>query len=387
MLVLGLGPAGRALTHRLAAAGVEVVAVDPAPERPWTPTYAAWADELPGWLAPEAVSTRFEPWVHTGTARRVPREYVVLSTPRLQRSLTLDGAQLLTGTVAEADATRVLLRDGTRLTASCVLDARGAPLDPARAQQTAVGVVVSRRRAEEVLGGPWLMDWRRHDHATAGQSASEGPANFLYALPLDADDALLEETCLVGRPALGMRELRERLETRLAGHGLTLSGYERTEHVRFAVEPDPAAGRRPGPVPFGARGGLMHPGTGYSVAVSLRLADVVVAAVRAGRDPRRALWTPAAQATRRLRQAGLRTLLGLDAAGTVRFFDAFFALPVSLQRSYLSAWDDPRGTLAAMVAMAGRLPPRLTSVAVRSTAAEVVAPVGRRLRPPPRRAG
>ena len=42
--VLGLGPAGRAAASRLTAASVEVVAVDPAPDRRWTPTYAAWAD-------------------------------------------------------------------------------------------------------------------------------------------------------------------------------------------------------------------------------------------------------------------------------------------------------------------------------------------------------
>ncbi|WP_331714255.1 lycopene cyclase family protein [Auraticoccus cholistanensis] len=372
VVVLGLGPSGRALASRLARRGLEVVACDPAPDRRWTPTYAAWADELPSWLEPGAVSTRFRPRVRTRTERVLEREYVVLSTARLQDSLRLDGVTVLAQRAVSATAERVRLADGTELRARYVLDARGASLDPARAQQTAVGVVVSRASAERVLGGSWLMDWRPDHGAAPG-----APASFLYAVALDEQDTLLEETCLVGRPALGMRELRQRLETRLAGRGIVLSGYERVEHVRFSVEPEPGADEPGGPVAFGARGGLMHPATGYSVAVSLREAETVATAVAAGGDPRRALWPAPARAARRLRQAGLRTLLSLSPAGTVAFFEAFFDLPVELQRGYLSERADPARTLRAMATMAGRLPLPLTGVAVRSTLVELASSAAR----------
>lgn len=372
--VLGLGPAGRALTSRLAARGVDVVGVDPSPDRRWTPTYAAWVDELPSWLPAEVVATRFRPRAWARREREVPRDYAVLSTGGLQDALDLSGATVLPQLVRRVSARTVWLSDGTQLVAEHVVDARGAGLHPDRAQQTAVGVVVPRQRAEELLGGAWLMDWRRDADTPPG-----APPSFLYAVPLDEQDTLLEETCLVGRPALGMRELRRRLESRLAGHGLTLSGYERTEHVRFSVEADPADDVRGGPVLFGARGGLMHPATGYSVAVSLREVDRLVDAVVTGRDLRRALWPPAARLTQSLRQAGLRTLLALPPEGTLAFFDAFFDLPLELQRGYLSHRAAPRATMAAMLVMARNLPPRLTATAVRSTASE--------LAPSPRRTG
>lgn len=364
--MLGLGPAGRALAHRLAVAGVDVCAVDPAPDRRWTPTYAAWSDELPDWLAEGVVATRVRPRVWARKEREIPREYAVLSTPGLQDSLHLSGVEVVPARAVSATATSVGLGDGTVRRARHVVDARGATLSVDRAQQTAVGVVVDRARVEAVLGGCWLMDWRRDNG-----SGPHDPPSFLYAVPLNADDLLVEETCLVGRPALGMRELRTRLEERLRRRGIELSGYERVEHVRFSVEPDPADQVTGGPLLFGARGGLMHPATGYSVAVSLREAEVLARTLATGGDPRRTLWPTAARTSRRLRQAGLRTLLALQGNATAAFFDAFFDLPVELQRGYLSERAAPRATLAAMATMARRLPPTLTGVAVRSTALEL----------------
>ncbi|RYZ30248.1 MAG: lycopene cyclase, partial [Propionibacteriaceae bacterium] len=145
--VLGLGPAGRAAASRLAAVG----------------------------------------------EHRLDRTYVVLDTPALQRSLDLQGVRVVAGSVVDADAHRVTLADGTQLDADLVLDARGTRPGPDRAAQTAYGLVVENDRAA-AAGGPWFMDWRR-DHG-AGPDAVP---SFLYAVPLDAEHTLLEETCLVGR--------------------------------------------------------------------------------------------------------------------------------------------------------------------------------------------
>lgn len=368
--VLGLGPAGRAAASRLVAAGVDVVAVDPHPDRRWTPTYAAWADELPGWLPPEVVATRpAHARVWAVREHRLDRMYVVLDTPGLQDALGLGGARVLRGSVLETDAHRVTLTDRTEVVADLVLDARGTRPSPDKAAQTAYGLVVPAERAT-AAGGPWFMDWRR-DHG-AGPDAVP---SFLYAVPLDADHTLLEETCLVGRPALGLDELKVRLERRLAARGVELHGDERVERVRFSVEAASGAARpsrrppRDRPVPLGARAGVMHPATGYSVAVSLRLAEAVAQAVAVGGDPEdawRALWPAPARRVQQLRELGLTTLLRLPPAGVEQFFAAFFALPPARQRAYLSERDDPAGTLAAMARMAGTLPPGLTAVAVGS---------------------
>ena len=347
--------------------GIDVVAIDPSPDRRWTPTYAAWADELPSWLPTHVAATRtkhLRAWA--GGEQRLERTYVVLDTPGLQRSLDLTGVQVVRGSVVDADAHRVTLADGGTVEADLVLDARGTRLSPGTAAQTAYGLVLPTERAA-AAGGPWFMDWRR-DHG-AGPDAVP---SFLYAVPLDDERTLLEETCLVGRPALGLDELRHRLERRLASRGVRLDGDEPLERVRFSVEAEPGTprptGRQPPdrPVALGARAGVMHPATGYSVAVSLRLAEEVAHAVAAGRDVWQVLWPASARRVQRLREMGLTTLLRLPPAGVEQFFAAFFALPAARQRAYLSDRTDPAGTLAAMARMARTLPPGLTAVAVGS---------------------
>lgn len=369
--ILGLGPAGRATAHRVAAAGIDAVAVDRSPDRRWTPTYAAWEDELPDWLPGHVVATR------TAHARawacgehRLNRTYVVLDTPGLQQALDLSRVRVLRGSVVDASAHRVTLADGAQVEADLVLDARGSRLGPDQAAQTAYGLVLPAERAA-AAGGPWFMDWRG-DHG-AGPDAAP---SFLYAVSLGSVDGrertLVEETCLVGRPALGLDELRRRLERRLAARGVVLTGDEPVERVRFSVEAEPGTphpGRRPAgdrPVALGARAGVMHPATGYSVAVSLRLADEVAQAVAEGRDVWATLWAAPARRVQRLRAMGLTTLLRLPPSGVEQFFAAFFALPPARQRAYLSDRVDPVGTMAAMARMARTLPPTLTAVAVGS---------------------
>ncbi|MFC7450362.1 lycopene cyclase family protein [Rhodococcus daqingensis] len=352
LAVVGLGPAGRALAHRAAVAGLDVVAVDPHPDRRWTPTYAAWSDELPGWLDADAVSAaRVErPRVWATRERALARPYCVLDNDALRAALDLGTARVHAGTAVDVEPDRVILQDGTRLRARQVIDARGARHSRGLAEQTAHGVVVSGEAASPVLGGgdAWFMDWRPDNGAPPDQ-----PRSFLYAVPLGGDRVLLEETCLVGRPGLSQEELRGRLETRLRARGVPVSAHAERERVRFPVEVPRAAGAV---TTFGARAGIMHPGTGYSVAASLSSVDEVVSAIAAGRDPRRALWPVRARAVRRLRDVGLRALLRLPPPLTADFFDAFFDLPAAHQRAYLSARADPVAVGAAMAAVFRRAP-------------------------------
>ncbi len=160
---------------------------------------------------------------------------------------------------------RVRLSDGIVLRARRVIDARGVVRSPARAEQTAYGVVLQRDRWGEAI----FMDWRPDNGAPAGAAPS-----FLYAVPLGADTMLLEETCLAGRPPLPIAELRDRLHNRLRGRGIELDGTEPVERVRFPLE-----GGRPGNWRFGAAGGYLHPATGYSIAAALAATDAVVANV------------------------------------------------------------------------------------------------------------
>ncbi|MEU5409426.1 lycopene cyclase family protein [Nocardia asteroides] len=339
VIVCGLGPAGRAVAHRALAHGLAVTVIDPHPDRVWTPTYAAWADELPDWLDPAVVAATVPvPTAWALREHRIDRPYQVLDTAALQRSLRVDGAEVLADRVLALDARAGTVRTAAGLVRTGrVIDARGLARSPRRAEQTAYGVILPRAGTD---GPPLFMDWRR-DNGTG----PDDPPSFLYALPLGPDTMLYEETCLAGRPALGPEVLRQRLEHRLRARGIAVSGTEPVERVRFPVQ-----GGTPGGGRFGAAGGLTHPATGYSVAASLRAAD----AVATGSAPR----PPQARAVAALRRAGLRALLAIPPRDTAVFFDAFFALPAPKQRAYLSGDDDLRGTVAAMGALFAALPPR-----------------------------
>lgn len=334
LIICGLGPAGRAVAHRALAAGRSVTVLDPHPDRIWTPTYAAWADELPGWLAPAAIAATVPaPTAWALREHRIDRAYQVLDTAALQRALRIDGAVVRAERALEIGPGWVRTETGV-VHGERVVDARGLSRSPRRAEQTAYGIVLAG--TDRTL----FMDWRPDNGADPAD-----PPSFLYAVPLGPDTVLYEETCLAGRPALAPDVLRTRLEHRLRARGITHTGAEPVERVRFPIE-----GGAPGRGRFGAAGGLTHPATGYSVATALRLADAVVTDAR--RDTSR-VHTVAA-----LRRAGLRSLLALAPADIPVFFDAFFALPVPLQRAYLSGHDDPRGTVAAMRALFTALPPR-----------------------------
>ncbi len=309
-------------------------------------------DELPHWLGPGVLrATVARPHVWTTRPRALDRAYGVLDNRALHRRLDLAGVRVVGGFAAAVGTRVVLLRDGTEIRAGRVIDARGLSPDPALAEQTAFGIVVPASAAAPAMGeaGCWFMDWRRDNAA-----APDDPPSFLYAMPLGDDTVLLEETCLVGRPGLPLDELRCRLDARLRTRGVEPPANLEVERVRFPVEPHRA---RSDVAAFGARAGLIHPGTGYSVAATLSAVDDVVGALISGSDPAKVLWPWPARIVRSLRNVGLSALLDLDPARTPEFFDAFFSLPVERQRAYLSRRADAPGTIGAMWHLFRTVPP------------------------------
>ncbi|WP_211304888.1 lycopene cyclase family protein [Umezawaea tangerina] len=357
VIVLGGGPAGRALAGACATSGLETTLVDPRPERPWTATYGAWADELPSGTPVAAVApvTR----AIGVEAHVLDRAYAVIDNARLQ--VPHPDVLVETGkgvrTVVGPRGTTVLLADGRTLTAALVVDATGAPPSRGRVEQTAAGVVVAATDAKALVaeGEALIMDWRQPP--TTGV---DWPT-FLYAVPLDGDRVLLEETSLARRPGLPVAELRTRLAARLAQHGVDLSDVE--EQVRFPVDLN-----RPAKLAFGAAAALVHPATGYSVATTLTLAPLVAAAIadalprgpRAARAAaRQVVWSPAAKVVHTMRRHGLRVLLAMPPEHVPEFFDLFFGLPEELRRAYLSDREDVAGATKAMAELFRGAPWRL----------------------------
>ncbi|HEY0816417.1 MAG TPA: lycopene cyclase family protein [Pseudonocardia sp.] len=379
VLVVGGGPAGRALAAECAALGSDTVLVDRAPAAPWRATYGAWLDRLPPGLPPPASTAAG--WVIARTAHALGRRYAVLDVPALRAHLdgrlAAGGVRVVAGRVTGRSGSAALLADGTCLHADVIVDAGGhrAPLlgaaptarNAVAAEQTAYGVVVDAATVAALVepGAALFMDWRP-DHGEPGWPT------FLYAVPLGGGAVLLEETSLARRPGLPLPVLRRRLFARLAHHGITPPADAPVERVRFPV--DRPRHTAPGVLGFGAAAPLIHPATGFSVADTLQLAPAVACALVSEGLPaaRRLVWSTRAQAVHRLRRIGLEAVLRMPPAAVPEFFETFFTLPERHQRAYLSARDDLPGLLAAMSALFvradGRLRYRLVGAAVQPTA-------------------
>lgn len=347
--VVGLGPTGRALAHRCAAAGLSVIAVDPRPDRRWIPTYSAWIDELPEWLPQSVIAARIQaPTVWTTRERRIQRPYAVLSKPRLFEALSLDGVRIEVQRANVLTAHRADLANGQTVTAGAVIDARGLPPAGKRPAASAHGIFVDAERVAKYVppGQALLLDWRDEN----GAGPDDRPS-FLYSVPIGDGTVIFEETALAMPGGLTQQELRRRVTNRLNSHGITLTGDEPSEACHYPLDQPPPHRfmRGDAAVPFGSRGGMMHPCTGYSVANSLALADTVAAALQSSKDPIAALWPTRARLVYWMRERGMAGMGRLTKQQTVAMFDSFFTASPRGQDALLSEHADAVGLATVLV--------------------------------------
>lgn len=351
--VVGLGPAGRSLTSACVARGLDVLAVDPRPEAVWAPTYGLWDDEL-GPLPRTAVrSAAVHPAIRAVGTHDLDRTYLILDNAAAQEALPLHGATV--------EASR-LDDDGVcalRQRARVVVDARGARPSGGVARdrvpaQTAYGIVTDAEAAEPALLGAeaLLMDFSP-DWAS-DPDAPEGPASFLYAIPLGGGRMLLEETCLAASPGLGIDELKARLHRRLDRRGVAADVWQHP-HERELVWIPMRGRNRPAPadtVAHGTAGRGGHVVSGYSVAHSLARSAVLADDIAAGGTPEFSPDRPSDA----VRALALRSLLRLDAPTTIDLFEGFGRLDASQQRAFLRRDSTAPALLDAMWTMFRSLP-------------------------------
>ncbi len=348
--VVGLGPAGRALASRGAAAGLRVLAIDPAPDVRWRRTLCLWADELPAWLDADVLAhTVRNPALYAPERAVIDRTYAVLDNDRLWDALPLgDGATVERQALSDSEVAGLTSR------AHRVVDCRGA-LGPGDhgPLQTAYGIVLGAGSASPALRGDpaVFMDWRTdHDDDEVGPS-------FLYAIPLGHDRVLLEETCLAGRDAPGTRPLRERLRSRLIRRGVSAAAVDdplAVEEVRIPLLPPGREYADPRVTAFGTAGGHGHAATGYSGAARGGAVPGAVNALVTGYP----LPRPRARTTTALHHAGLRALLGAEDATLHGLFDAFGRIDERRQRWFLGGTGPSYQVASSMWQMWTRMPAR-----------------------------
>ncbi|AXH96826.1 lycopene cyclase family protein [Ornithinimicrobium avium] len=368
--VVGLGPAGRALASRLVARGAAVLAVDPAPDALWRPTYGVWAEDLEGLPDDVTRSLVRRPQIRARGHHVLPREYAVLDNAAVQRALPLGAAEVRAERLGDEEVLAL------RREATVVVDARGArPAGgdvAARSQdrspaQTAFGIVLAQEDAAPALEGAegLIMDWRP-DQVPGGHAEHGARPTFLYAIPLGDGTVLLEETCLAAAPGLPVQELKTRLRARLMARGVTAGAIEDPVAREIVWIPMRGRGTRTvgGVLAVGTAGRGGNVVTGYSVAHSLLRADALAARIVEGDPPRRVDPVTPADA---LREAGLRALLRLGPDGMLDLFDAFGRLPEERQRAFWSRAADAPDLAAAMWGMFSRMPARSRVQLARAT--------------------
>ncbi len=210
-----------------------------------------------------------------GFERRIDREYAMITSSRLHQVVSDAFADspvsrlYLGSEVRHLGAREVELVDGSRLTATVVIDARGAePPSAASPQgyQKFLGIEIELAHPH-AFEQPMLMD------ATVEQVDG---FRFVYTLPLAPRRLLVEDTTFSNAPALDRELLRRRIHDYVRGQGLEIARIEREEE---GILPMPWRARhelpRCSPLLAGMRGGFFHPGTGYSFPIAARLADLL----------------------------------------------------------------------------------------------------------------
>lgn len=329
--VLGLGPAGRLLAYRAAQRGFQVHGWDPTGGS-LPSTMGCWKEQVPTWFPQELIASSVHPLLinSQGKTRQLSRQYVMLS-PKLAN---LGGFPI----TAQPNSPGNLSADN-----SLIIDTR-PPHNLLPIRQVASGVILPEDALPPSERTAVLMDFRC-------PPGTHPAPTFHYRMPLGDGTWLLEETILAIPEPLPhnlQQQLTDTLHARLNQLGINAAHPIATDHVSFPLGPARIPKDPPRTLSFGARGGYLHPATGYSIGMSLAAIDETLDGTL------KTLETPNShQLLHFLRRRGLAVLLALNPTPLRVFFDTFFDLPEEHIFGYLHG--DLAATTGSMLRLITKL--------------------------------
>lgn len=371
VVILGAGPAGLILANHLCASGVQVLCLSSMVPLRWPNNYGLWLDDVPDTFKPMIAHQWDQPavrWKPDAPWTYLDRPYVLLDNARMIDHLQhTPGLTIEQGWVLSVDEegdgfvvkTRSTERQFNEYRAQVVIDATGYRskfveytnnMEPG--YQTALGVSLSRQdlpTQPDMAKGMILMDYA---HTT-----TRGPATFLYAMDF-GDEIFLEETVLVGRPALKSRPLGCRMK-----HRLGFDPWEDTTPLEQEWCWIPMGSSLPdlnqNMLAFGGAASMVHPATGYQMAQVFNWAETfarsIARGINDGLDKQArarlawdSLWTRERLRQRALYCYGMEALLSFDVKQTQTFFEDFFNLSNPMWAQYLS-WNLSSKALASLM--------------------------------------
>ena len=212
-----------------------------------------------------------------GLDRTLPATYYSMTSERLNYELrqTLPPRSILSGRrVVEADARKVRLADGSRVSANAVIDARGMRLsgELTGGWQKFVGRLVELEEPHG-LERPVVMD--------ANVDQIDG-YRFVYCLPFGPREVFVEDTYYSDSSTLDRAAVGQRIERYCADRGWTITRTISEEHGVLPVVSGgdfDAFWRATGEstAKAGTRAGLFHPLTSYSLPHAVRFAAALAA--------------------------------------------------------------------------------------------------------------
>lgn len=363
VIIIGAGPAGRALAAACVKQGLDAVCVAPAADAPWPNNYGAWIDELAPLNLAQTVGMRWPKAMvrfDAEHAATLDRPYGNLDGRVLQAALV---APTIDGVVETLSDDGVVLADGRVIAGKLVVDAAGAGVQFAgRRGHHAPGFQRALGLDLQVDAHPFALDTMQlMDFSTA--PGAEGLPSFVYVMPHGPKRIFVEETSLVGRPAVDLDVLEVRLRARLAEWGIAIRAEDAVERCHI-----PMGGALPDfahPVlAYGAAAGMTHPATGYMLTHALRCAEPAAVAL-AGALPDvdaariafwQAVWPREKQRLWQLYRFGMEVLLRLDQPATRAFFGGFFTLSAERQAAWLAGTMTVSEASATMMTMFKALP-------------------------------
>ncbi len=209
-----------------------------------------------------------------GFERRLTTGYATITSEKMRAAVHACAAieTKTNAQVKDLGENHVVLADGNRLTARCVIDGRGYMPDPALRVgfQKFVGLELDTREPHgETI--PTIMDAR--------VSQLDG-YRFFYVLPLTPTCMLVEDTRYSDSPDLDPEAMQPAVRNYAEMRGWTIREEIRLEKgvlpITLALDFDAFwRSEAAGPARVGMRAGLFQPTTGYSLPEAVRMARII----------------------------------------------------------------------------------------------------------------
>ncbi|KAJ6992265.1 hypothetical protein D5086_012125 [Populus alba] len=369
LAVVGGGPAGLAVAQQVSEAGLSVCSIDPCPRLIWPNNYGVWVDEFDAMDLLDCLDTIWSGavvYVNDKTKKDLDRPYgrvnrKQLKSKMLQKCIS-NGVKFhqakVIKVIHEESKSLLICNDGVTIQAVMVLDATGfsrclvqydKPYNPG--YQVAYGILAEVEEHPFDVDKMVFMDWRDshlNNNLELKERNSKTPT-FLYAMPFSSGRIFLEETSLVARPGVPMKDIQERMVARLRHLGIKVKSIEEDERCVIPMGgPLPVVPQRV--VGIGGTAGMVHPSTGYMVARTLAAAPIVANSIVqylgshrsfSGSELSAKVWKDLWPIERRRQREffcfGMDILLKLDLPATRRFFEAFFDLEPHYWHGFLSS--------------------------------------------------